>query len=163
MFVRTESREHYCWAGLLAPLHTPLYSPRVYRSDDTLLWLFSGLFLMFVCVIFTSWFLPKFPFSHLLTFTNLTPLSSFFCCLLFQLRVLLKACLLSSILSSWLRILYGSVILGSVLCYFLLPVVPLLLLASWTRRFWLYDKVCTLLYAIRWLAVGFRAFNNFFS
>ena len=47
-----------------------------------------------------------------LIFNTLVFLSSFCCCLLFQLKIFLWACLLSSVFSSWWRKTYGFIFLG---------------------------------------------------
>ena len=121
--------------ALLQAIHSALlYSPKVNCSDDILLCLISGLFFnVGLCFLFRCFF-SNLLFGHLLMSVTVTSLSSFFCCLLLQLRVLLRARLLSPMLSSWSRILYVWVCTPWLsLVFFLLPVVLFLLLLGFLR------------------------------
>ena len=59
VLVRSESRKHYCWTGMLAPFQathgTFLRFPYACRVDGFLPWLVSDLFLLVDLLVFISW------------------------------------------------------------------------------------------------------------
>ena len=123
----TESRIHYCWTDCWRLSKQPTTHLSVPRTCVILM--ISSLGLLVICSCMLIWlflfcgFFKSFFLGNVLISNTMTSLSNLFLCLIFQLTVFLWDCLLSFILSFWLRILYRSVILDFVLC--LVPPVPL--------------------------------------